>query len=277
MRDYEDSQKIGTYIFLGVGAVIILTLLIGTVYTIPAGERGVLLTWGKANPTAITEGFHIKIPIAQSIVKMDVKTQKYVVEKATAASKDLQTVTTDVTINYIISPNSAPEIYSTIGTNYQDKIIIPAVQEVLKSATAQYTAEELITKRPEVKDKIDIALRERLNQFNIIVQAVSITNFDFSEVFNQAIENKVTAEQNALAAKNKLEQVKYEAQQRITQAEAEAEAIKIQAQAITQQGGKDYVQLQAINKWDGKMPLVTGGSSLPFIDISTKSSSNVTA
>ena len=253
-----------------VGVVILLILIFGSVYIVSAGERAVILTWGKADPIAIEEGLHFKIPIMQKIVKMDVRTQKYVVEKASAASKDLQIVTADVTLNYYIKPTSVPTIYTKTGVDYQDKVITPAVLEVVKASTAQYTAEELITKRPEIKDKIDMGLRERLNEFNVIVQAVSITNFDFSAQFNSAIESKVTAEQNALAAKNKLAQVEYEAKQRITQATAEAEAIKIQASAIQSQGGKDYVALKWVEKWDGHQPqIVLGAGSTPLINIGT--------
>lgn len=259
-------KKAIKFVVAGVIFFILILLFFSSFYIIPAGERGTLLTFGNPDMTAKSEGLHLKIPIAQTVIKMNVQTQRYDAPKASSASKDLQTVTTDVAINYFINPESAPEIYKKIGINYQDKIIAPAVQEVVKASTAQYTAEELITKRSEVKDKIDVGLRDRLKEFGINVQAISITNFEFSEQFNSAIEGKVTAEQNALMAKNKLEQVKYEAQQRVTQATAEAEAIKIQAQAITVNGGKEYVQLQAINRWNGVMPQVTGGA-VPFINL----------
>lgn len=247
-------------------ACLFLIILFSSTYTIKAGTRGVLLTFGKASDVSISEGLHFKIPFAQQIIKMDIKTQKYEA-KASAASADLQTVSTDVTVNYYIVGETVPTLYRDIGLDYQEKIIQPAVQEVVKAATARYTAEELITKRPEVKEQIDIGLRERLVSKGIIVQDILITNFDFSQSFNAAIEAKVTAEQNALAAKNKLAQVEYEAQQRVTQAQGEAEAIRIQAQAITAQGGAEYVQLQAIAKWDGILPRYTGGGAIPFINI----------
>jgi regulator of protease activity HflC (stomatin/prohibitin superfamily) len=248
--------------------ILLLTVIFGSFYTIPAGYRGVLLTFQKPSDISMGEGLHFKIPVVQGVVKMNVQTQKYEVTKASAASKDLQTVTTDIAINYFINPETAPEIYRNIGVNYQDKVIAPAALEVLKASTAQFTAEELITNRPAVKDKIDTGLRDRLKEYGVNIQATSITQFDFSPEFNNAIEAKVTAEQTALAAKNKLEQIKYEAQQRITQASAEAEAIKIQASAIQAQGGKDYVQLQAINKWNGALPQVTGGA-IPFINLNS--------
>lgn len=269
MKINKRGQEISGYVFLiGIIIVIALILLFMTIYTVGAGQRAILLTWGKPNPIAQTSGIHFKTPIAQSVVIMSVQTLKYEAQ-ASAASQDLQTVKTDVTVNFHLQPDSVVELYTNVGINYQDVLIQPAVQEIVKSITARYTAEQLITKRQEVKDKIDVALKDRLLKYNMVVDAISITNFDFSESFNAAIEAKVTTEQNALAAKNKLAQVQYEAQQRITQAEGEAQAIKIQAEAIQAQGGKEYVQLQAINRWDGKMPLVTGGNSLPFINIPT--------
>lgn len=256
-----------------IGAII----LFGGWYTITAGHRGVLLTLGKPDPMPKAEGFHFKIPLIQSVVKMDVRTQKFDAAKASAASKDLQIVTTDVTLNYYIQPDSVVDIYRKIGISYQDTIINPAVQEVVKAQTAIYTAEELITLRPEVKEKMDTALKDRLREFGIYVQAVSITNFDFSAEFNKAIEAKVTAQQSALAAKNKLEQIKFEAEQRVTQAKGEAEAIAIQVNAINQKGGQSYVQLQSIARWNGQLPTVMlGQGSTPFIDISSVMSTNNT-
>lgn len=251
-------------LYLGI-LVLICTIFFGSFYTIPAGERGVLLTFGKPTIEAQQEGLHFKVPLAQKIIKMDVKTQKYETD-ASAASKDLQVVSTKIAVNYHLVESTVPTLYKDIGINYQDRIIQPAVQEVVKASTAQFTAEELITRRPEVKQNIKQLLIDRMESRGIIIEDISITNFDFSENFNSAIEAKVTAEQKAFEAKNKLEQVKYEAEQRITQSQAEAEAIRIQAQAIQAQGGEEYVQLQAISKWDGILPVYTSGA-IPFIDV----------
>ncbi len=250
----------------GLIALIAFSIIFGSWYTIGAGERGVITTFGKASDSVKSPGLHFNVPLIQSVHKLDVQTQKYVAH-AGAASKDLQTVSTETSVNYALESASVVELYVTIGKDYEARIIQPAVQEVVKAATAQYTAEELITKRQEVKDKIDIGLKDRLSQRGIVVQEILITNFDFSASFNAAIENKVTAEQQALAAKNKLEQIKYEAEQRITQATAEAEAIRIQAQAIQAQGGAEYVQLQAISKWNGQLPQMTGINGIPFVNV----------
>lgn len=263
----NEKKKITFYVKLTISIMILLILLFGTIYTVKAGERGVLLTFGKASPEARGEGLNFKWPLIQKVIKMDVKTQKYEAD-LTAASKDLQDVKTIIAINYHIIPSEVPTIYRDIGVNYAEKVIYPLEQETNKGVTAQYTAEELITKREDVRDRMKVNLAEKLLPRGIIVEDISIINFEFSPSFTQAIEAKVTAEQNALAAKNKLEQVKYEAEQTVTKARADAEAIRIQVEAIRTQGGSDYVRLQFANKWNGILPQVTGGA-VPFLSINS--------
>ena len=256
------------WVIRGVVCVFVGGILLGTCYTVPAGSRAIILTFGKPDLSAKSEGLHVKIPFVQSRIILDVQTQKYSA-RADAASTDLQVVSTEVTINYRLDPEAAPTVYRDLGVDYSDKIIQPVNQEVVKACVAKHKAEELITQREMVKQEIDSMLRLRLAERHIQVEAVSITHFDFSPTFNAAIEAKVTAEQNALAAKNKLEQVKYEAEQSIAKAKGEAEAIRIQAEAIMSQGGKDYVSLKAVEKWDGKLPIYTGGA-MPFVDVTKK-------
>jgi regulator of protease activity HflC (stomatin/prohibitin superfamily) len=253
--------------------VLIIFLFIGftifsTTYVIHAGERGVLLTFGKAKTESIGEGLNFKIPYIQQIVKMDVKTQKYEAD-LTAASSDLQDVSTKIAINYKIIPEQAPVIYTTLGLSYRENVIYPLEQETNKAITSQYTAEQLITKREEVRGKMKIALAEKLRERNIIVEEISIIDFKFSPSFTQAIETKVTAEQNALTAKNKLEQIKFEAEQRVVSAKAEAEALSLQKAQVT----PDLIKLRqievqklAIEKWNGILPQVTG-NAIPFISL----------
>lgn len=268
------NNKIITLVLWGIVLFIVIIILVGSVYIISAGQRGILLTFGKADTIVKGEGLHFKIPLVQRIVKMDVQTQKYEAD-LTAASQDLQDVHTKIAINYRITPERVPEIYTQIGLGYSDKIIYPLEQETNKAITSQYTAVELITKREEVRQKMKDTLAEKLAPRGIIVEEISIVDFAFSPSFTSAIENKVTQEQNALAAKNKLEQIKYEAEQRVTQAKGEADAISIQAKAIQQQGGKEYVQLQAINKWNGVSPLYVGGNTgiVPFMNINPNEAS----
>jgi regulator of protease activity HflC (stomatin/prohibitin superfamily) len=280
MRDYDDEeQMVKKTVFKGIGlgvlGIFILIILFGSFYIIQAGQRGVLLTFGNPDLVPKSEGLHFKWPLIQKIVKMDIQTQKYEAE-LTAASKDLQDVNTKIAINYRLVGDNVPVLYRDIGMDYSNKIIYPLEQEVNKAITAQFTAEELVTKRDAVREKMKTLLMEKLQPRGIIVEEISIINFKFSDSFTIAIENKVTAEQNALAAKNKLEQIKYEAEQRVAQAEGEAKAIQIQVSAINAQGGESYVQLQAIKAWNGQLPLVTGGNSIPFINMNSIVQTNIT-
>lgn len=275
----NDDPLAGSKMFLkgiGIGLIFIVlsTLVFGSFYIIGAGERGVIITLGKASDISYEPGLHFKMPIIQKVIKFDVKTQKYEAE-ASAASSDLQTVNTKLAINYHVQPSSVPTLYREIGLDYSQRIIQPLEQEIVKATTAKYTAEELITRREQVREDMKSLLSEKLIARGIVVEEVSIVNFDFSSSFNEAIEAKVTAEQQALAAKNKLAQIEYEAQQRVTTAKGEAEAIKIQSQAIQSAGGKEYVQLQAIARWNGELPMVVGTGSMPFITIPSGGNSSI--
>lgn len=248
--------------------VAVLVVFFSSWYIVNAGHRGVILTWGAPSQVASEEGLHFKVPIMQSVVKMNVQTQKYEAD-ATAASKDLQIVTAKIAVNYHLVPESVPRLYQEIGPAYQERVIQPAVQEVVKAATAQFTAEELITERASVKENIKTRLDERLRGRGIIVEDISIVDFDFSESFNQAIEAKVTAEQLKLKAERDLQRIQIEAQQKIENAKAEAEALRLQRQEVSVdliELRKIEVQRMAIEKWDGKMPQITGGA-LPFINV----------
>lgn len=251
---------------IGLFAFIAL-LIINPFVKVGAGERGVVLEWGAVTDRVLDEGIHWVMPIKDKVVKMDVTIQKED-ETATASSKDLQNVTSNISINYRLDSSHVHTLYQELKKEYSGRVIDPAIQEFIKKTTANYTAEELITRRDEVKNDIRTALTDNLAKNHIIVEDVFITDFQFSKSFNNAIEAKVTAEQKALEAKNKLEQVKFEAEQKVATAEAEAEAIRIQAQAITQQGGKDFVQLRAIEKWNGQLPQqFVPGSAVPFLSL----------
>lgn len=244
---------------------LIVFIFFSTVKIIQPGERGLVLRLGSIH-RVFEEGLNFSIPFVEKVVILNVQTQKEQVE-AVSASKDLQTVTTTVALNYNLDPKQVGLLWQRIGKDYKGRLIDPAIQEAVKASTAKFTAEQLVTQRSAVRDEIKANLTERLQAEYILVTEVSIVNFGFSDAFDEAIEAKVTAEQNALAAKNKLEQVKFEAEQRITQAKGEAEAIRIQAEAIQNQGGAEYVNLKAIEKWDGKLPTYMLGESTPFVNI----------
>lgn len=262
----DGTLRMGKIVMHSIVFLILLGVFLGSFGTIDAGYRGVRTRFGAVTGT-IDSGLYFKLPLIEHVYTMNVQTQKEQVE-AQAASSDLQNVSATVALNYSLMPDKAADVYKNIGVDYKSRIVDPAIQEAVKAATAKYTAEELITKRQIVRDNMRALLTARLENEHIVVTEVSIVNFDFSQSFNAAIEAKVTAEQTALAAKNKLEQVKFEAEQRVAQAKAEAEAIRIQAQAITQQGGAEYVNLKAVEKWDGKLPqYMLGGGATPFINL----------
>lgn len=269
MNDYGEEKK-GLLWFLpgwlkGIIAVLIILFIISLFVTIvPAGHRGVVLTWGAAEPIPMRPGLNFRTPVAQSVILMSVQTQKYTAQ-ASSASEDLQIVTTEVTLNYRLLPEETPEIYQNLSLAFEDRIIQPAIQEAVKASTAKYTAEELITKRELAKESIEEALTTRVEKFGgIIVQSVSITDFKFSEQFDKAIEAKVTAEQEALQAKNILEKIKYEAEQRVTKAKAEATAIQIEGQALRE--NPQLVSLRWVEKWNGQLPtFMAGGGQVDFL------------
>lgn len=234
---------------------------------VDAGHSGVVLNWGAASGTVWQPGLHFRVPIMQKVAIIDTRTVKHEVQ-ALAYSKDIQTVDAKVALNYHVDSQSVNWIYQNIGRDYEVRVIDPSIQESVKAATAKFTAQELIEQRPKVKDEIKVQLLDRLSAKHLVVDDFSIVNFDFSDEYEKAVEQKQVAQQDALKAENTLKQVQIEAEQRVAQARAEAEAIKIQAQAITQQGGQSYVDLQAIQKWDGKLPAqMIPNSTLPFINV----------
>ena len=195
----------------------ILLFVLSPFGTIAAGERGVHLRFTAPTGKVFGEGLYFRIPLMESVQKMDIKIQKEEM-RSDAASKDLQTVHSMVALNFHVDPRQVAKIYQEVGLDFKNRIIDPAMQEAIKASTAKFTAEELITKRELVRDDIKAQLSTRLKQHDILVDEFNIVNFEFSKVFNDAIEAKVTAEQSALAAKNKLEQIKFEAEQKVAEA-----------------------------------------------------------
>ena len=256
----ERIKKLSRYI---VGGVIILMLLLGSVGTIGAGERGILLQFGAVKDKVLGEGLYFKIPFVQSVVKIDVKIKKDEVP-ASASSKDLQIVTSRVALNYHLAPESVNKIWQEVGKNYNERIIAPTIQEAVKATTAKFTAEELIIRREEVKEQIKANLYNRLLQHHIIVDELNITSFDFSDAFNEAIEAKVTAEQLKLKAERDLQRIEIEADQKIAEAVGKAQAIRIEAQALS--ANPKIVELRWIEKWNGETPQYWGQAT-PFIGI----------
>ena len=268
--------------FLG---ALILLIIIGVVIAasvqiVDAGNRGVLLHWNAVDLSAppLEEGLHFVVPFQDSVVPLEVRTLKYT-KSTTSASKDLQTVSTEITVNYHPTPNSVHYLYKEVGLDYENRVIQPTVEEVVKQVTANYYAEELITKRPQVKQDIEAEIGARLADFNITTEIVSITDFQFSMLFAQAIEAKVEAEQRALQAENDLRRIEVEARQfeaqavgkaqaNIAEAEGEAKAIDIINEALA--NNPFYLEWLKTQQWDGVLPLVVGEGGTPFIQIPTQ-------
>ena len=268
--------------FLG---ALILLIIIGVVIAasvqiVDAGNRGVLLHWNAVDLSAppLEEGLHFVVPFQDSVDPLEVRTLKYT-KSTTSASKDLQTVSTEITLNYHPTPTSVHYLYKEVGLDYENRVIQPTVEEVVKQVTANYNAEELITKRPQVKQDIEAEIGARLADFNITTEIVSITDFQFSMLFAQAIEAKVEAEQRALQAENDLRRIEVEARQfeaqavgkaqaNIAEAEGEAKAIDIINEALA--NNPFYLEWLKTQQWDGVLPLVVGEGGTPFIQIPTE-------
>lgn len=270
---HQDESNVGIWsvvIIVGLFLFGILFVLFKPFEIVDSGHRGVITRFGTVQDRVLGEGFHWFNSFSEDIHEIDVRTQKTDFE-GTAGSQDLQVVKFRVAVNYHLDPNLVNKTYQQVGDEdaVASRITLPAVQESVKAATARFTAEQLLTQRDKLKEAIDVTLEERLKANNIILDGVSITDIDFSDEFNKAIESKVTAEQRAKEEVNKLEQVKAQAQQKIETAKAEAETIRIQAEAVNKQGGPDYVRLQAIQRWDGKLPqyILGGNGATPFIDL----------
>lgn len=264
---------------------IIILILVGVVVTasvkiVDAGYRGVLLHWGAVDLTQppLREGLHFVVPFQDEVVNIEVRTLKYASD-ARSASRDLQTVETTVTVNYHPDKETIHILYQNLGLDYENRVIQPAIEETVKQVTAKYNAEELITKRPLVKQDIEFSIIERLNKFNVVTDVISITDFEFSPLFAQAIESKVEAEQNALRAENDLRRIEVEARQveasavglanaNIAEAKGEAEAIAIINKALAE--NPNYLDWLKTQVWDGKLPLVVGEGGTPFIQIPVK-------
>ncbi|MCQ2416743.1 MAG: prohibitin family protein [Oscillospiraceae bacterium] len=250
-------------------------LLMGATTIVPAGNSGVVVTLGKVEATTMDEGFHLKIPFIQSVVNVNNQIQVYEVE-APAVSRDLQTVHSVIAVNFRVLSSKSAEIYHEIGNDYQAVVLTPAVQESVKSITAKYTAEELITERSTVGEQIKEQLNNKVMEYGIQIEKFNIVNFDFSSEFNSAIEQKQVAEQNLLKTETEQKEAlviaEAEAKKKVIAAEAEADAIlkKAEAEADANQMLNDSLTEKVLKKkmldvWDGALPKVTSGDSSSYM------------
>lgn len=282
-------------------AILLLALIIlpNCFATVPVGSTGIMLTMGKVEDTALSEGMHFKLPFVQRIVSMDNRVKK--LELSTEAfSKDIQTVSATLAVNYRLQTEKTFSIYKSTGTSYEENLIVPATHEVLKSVCAQYTAEELISKRAESSDKMRDELDAKLNVLGISITDFNIIDFDFSDEFISAVESKQVAEQlkKKAATENEtaIAQAEREKQVSIKQSEAEAERVRIAAEAqakstlIAAQAEADAVKLAAdaeayrlsqigknltqetilntiAESWNGELPGVVGAGATGILNL----------
>ena len=258
----EFEKSLPTAVALG---LILSTLAFESFTVIPAGHIGVQVTLGEVNQQTLAEGMHMVNPISR-IKEVEVRLVTTKLEKASAGTKDLQQIHTDIVMNYRIDGSKAAHIYKEFGFDLQDRVILPALSESLKAVTAHYTSEELITKRDVVSGQVKEEVAGKLVKYGVEVGDISLVNFGFSEEYQRAIESKVVATQSKLKAEQDLQRIEVEAKQEIAKAEGRAKAIQIETQAINSQGGASYVQLKAIERWDGKLPTTSGGA-VPFINV----------
>src|SRR6266571_9555052 len=255
--------------------VVIVIVMFESVVVVQAGHRGVVLYLGAVENRVVGEGIHFIIPFAEQVIQLEVRTLKFEAN-ATAASNDLQEVQTTIALNYHISPSQANLIYQQLGVDYADRIIAPTIQESVKASVAKFNAEELITKRAIAKAVIAQTIGNTLTARNIVVEAVFITDFKFSQAFATQVESKVVAFQKFLTEQNNLKAVQVVANQTVVQALAtaranvakaggESQAIKVITVQLKQ--SPEYLQWLSINRWNGQMPYALGSGALPFFQL----------
>lgn len=262
----EKTKKIRRIVIWSLVALVVVVTVLNCFTIVQAGHTGVVVTLGKVNDRVLQEGLHFKIPYVQDVVKIDNRITK--LEVVTEAfSKDLQTVSTTIAINYRVDTSKSYSIYKNIGPDYETVLVVPAVNEVLKATTALYTAEESVTNRVLVSDGLIEGLNDKLNDIGLYVTDVNIINFDFSDAYITAIEEKQVAQQQLLKAET-------EKQTAITNAEAAAEALKIQAEAeaeanriLSQSVTPELIEYNKIEKWDGQLPQVSGATAIVDIPL----------
>ena len=262
----EDSSKLIVPAII-VSLLVVFIAFFNPISIVGVGERGVKVTLGKVSPTSYTEGVHLVMPFISHIKNMNVKTQKNYIETS-VYTKDIQQAKITYVLNYNLQPENAHRMYREVGTNYVDTVLTPVVEGTIKDVIGKWNAQDLVANREKATTEILQKLQAHLSPKYINVTDFQMTAISYSDVFEKAIESKVTAEQDALKAKNKTVQIQEEAKQQLISAEAEAKSMSIRAHALTQ--NKALVEYEAVQKWDGKLPEYMMGNSIPFINIAKK-------
>ncbi|MCE5188868.1 MAG: prohibitin family protein [Eubacteriales bacterium] len=269
-RDKAGNLSAGKIVGAAIALILVLILLGGSIVVVEAGQTGVILTFGRVSPVVLQEGIHLKVPFAQKVVTINNRIVKTEVTTE-AFSKDLQTVSSVIAVNYHINKSSSADIYKQVGLGYEDVLVMPAINEVLKQVTANYTAQELVSNRGDVSILLDESLNSKLNEYGVMVDDLNIINWDFSEEYINAIEAKQVAEQNLIKTRTEQEQAlviaNTEAQKQVIAAQAEADKITLLAdatadsnQTIAASLSDMLIRYETLQKWDGQLPKVTSGS-----------------
>lgn len=230
--------------------VCVLMLFMCSFKTIKSGEVGLRVRYGKITDTSLTEGVNWKIPFVEKIVKVNVKVQKTELDTE-ASTKDLQVINTTIAVNYRVDVKKASDLYRNVGNKYEETILQPAIKESVKNAIAQFNAEEITTNRGTVSASCLETIQEKVKKYGIIIEDFNLTNFNFSQEYTKAIEEKQVAQQN-------LEKAKLDAERKITEAQATAESNRLLEETLTDQ----ILKQKFIDKWDGELSKVSGGNTM---------------
>ena len=249
IRDVVRNASKKSVVFAIIGVILLVTLL-SSFQIIESGEVGLKIRFGKIVDTSLNEGLNLKIPYIESIQKVNIKVQKVEIP-AESSTKDMQIINTTIAVNYRVDSKKASNLYRTVGNTYETTVLVPAIQESIKSAIANYNAEEITTKRSEVSKNCLTALQSKVEKYGIVIEDLNLTNFNFSAEYTRAIEEKQVAEQN-------LEKAKLEAEAKIVEAEATKKANDLMKQSLTD----ELIAKQFIEKWDGKLPTTYAGDDI---------------
>jgi regulator of protease activity HflC (stomatin/prohibitin superfamily) len=273
-RDFAEiklprPRAVGMFILL----VIILIIVWGTFVIVPAGHRGVVLWWGSVEKRIMGEGLNFKVPIAENVIKVDVKVQPHPFKEIDASSKEYQNVKMTGMMNFHIDPSFVNDLYQKVGLDFADKVIDPAFNDFVKEVVPTYPIGEILPKREEIRKRAMTKLGDNLSRYHVIVDDIYFANIRFSPEYEGAIEAKQVAQQQVETQKQVLAQREIEAQQKVATAKGEAESILVVAQgqakandALSRSISPILVQYKGIEKWNGILPQVSGGA-VPFIDL----------
>ena len=252
---------------------IVFILFWGTFVIVPAGHRGVVLWWGSVEKRIMGEGLNFKVPVAERVIKVDVRVQPHPFKEIDAASKEYQMVKLTGVMNFHIDPSFVNDLYQKVGLDFANKVIDPAFNDFVKEVVPIYPITEILPKREEIRKRAMTKLGDNLARYHIVVDDIYFANIRFSLEYEKAVEAKQVAQQQVETQRQILAQREIEAQQKVATAKGEAESILVVAQGqakanevLTRSISPILVEYKGIEKWNGILPQFTGGA-VPFIDI----------